>query len=241
VAGGESGRNRPGLPGTGGGRLPGGPARRHRRLSGAITLEAWVYRSRNAAAEGLISIYDHDAAAGELALELTAIDGLRFGIASEPCGQPEMVWVEVPPEMFALGTSEWIHVAVTWDGEIVRFYNRGSPVYEQSLAVTPCAMDRPLTIGATGNALLPFAGWLDDVKLSSYAKTEGRSGPPWPSTPRRTAPPAATTWWKPARTASPPPPAATRSAASTQRRAAIAPASAWTAYASATGRAARPG
>lgn len=138
-------------------------------LGTAFSLEIWVYRSRVQIGEGLIAIFDEVRQAGEVILEILPDDGLWFGIATGDCDNPVMASIAAP---LAIGADEWIHVAVTWDGENARFYRNGVVAYGMPLPATPCPMNRPLTLGSTGSALLPFEGRLDEVKISNYVKTE---------------------------------------------------------------------
>ncbi|HEY8147077.1 MAG TPA: LamG domain-containing protein, partial [Kofleriaceae bacterium] len=140
-------------------------------VGSALTLETWVYRTRIEIGEGLITIFDPVTQTGELIFEILPDDGLWFGIASGDCDAPTMQAVSLPAGTAPIGADEWVHVAVTWDGDHARFYKAGEEVYDDSLTATPCPSDRPLTLGATGSELLPLEGWLDDVKISSYAKT----------------------------------------------------------------------
>jgi hypothetical protein len=140
-------------------------------LGSALTLEAWVYRTRVQIGEGLITIYDPVTGTGELIFEILPDDGLYFGVASGDCDSPVMESISVLSSAVAIGADEWVHLAVTWDGDHARFYRNGEEVYDEPFAATPCPTNRPLTLGATGNELLPLEGWLDDVKISSYAKT----------------------------------------------------------------------
>ena len=63
-------------------------------------------------------------------------------------------------------------MAVTWDRKDVRFYRNGALAATEPFSAKPCPIERPLYIGATDKGLLPFVGWLDEIKISNYVKTE---------------------------------------------------------------------
>lgn len=136
-----------------------------------LTLEMWVWRDEIGVDHGLLSTYDPDAMVGELILEIID-DGLWFGVASGDCGDPVMSSVSVPADQLMVGQDHWIHLAVTWDGDDVRFYKDGSLAATEPFSARPCPVDRPLNIGGTYEGILPYAGWLDDIKISNYVKTE---------------------------------------------------------------------
>ena len=140
-------------------------------IGDGLTLEMWVWRDEMGVDHGLMSTYDPDRMVGELILEIVA-DGLRFAVASGNCSDPVMSGVVVPAATLMVGEDQWVHVAVTWDGEDVRFYRSGVLAATEPLSAQPCPIDRPLYIGATAKGLLPFAGWLDEIKISNYVKTE---------------------------------------------------------------------
>lgn len=141
-------------------------------LGGVLTVELWVWRSRTGVHEGLVSLYDPETDRAEIALEILDDDGLGFTTAAAPCQDPVPVTVAAPPSAVTVPMGEWVHLAVTWDGADVRFYRGGALVHSAALAVTPCRIDRPLYIGATGPGHLGFEGTVDDVKISSYVKSE---------------------------------------------------------------------
>lgn len=142
-------------------------------LGTALTIEMWVWRNDQGIDNdhGLLSFYDPELAAGEYILEIFD-DGLWFGIATGDCANPVMQPAVVPSTILMVDQDTYIHLAVTWDGDQVSFYRNGDLVAELPLDGEPCPLERPLYLGATDDELLPFAGWLDDVKISDYVKTE---------------------------------------------------------------------
>lgn len=141
-------------------------------LGGGVTIELWINRGRTGTGEGLVSAYDEDTGVSALVLEILDNDGLSFGVATGDCASPDKAAATVPPEIVEIGQTGPIHLAVTWDGEQVKIYRDADLVATSALSAVPCAALRPLTIGAIGRSLRPFDGWIDDVKISSYVKSE---------------------------------------------------------------------
>ncbi len=140
-------------------------------LGSEMTLEVWVWRDEIGVDHGLFATFDPELMVGELILEIVD-DGLWFGVATGECDAPVMSSVVIAADRLMVGQDHWIHLAVTWDGKDARFYRNGSLAATEPFSPTPCRVERPLYIGGTGVGLLPFHGWLDDVKISSYVKSE---------------------------------------------------------------------
>jgi glucose/arabinose dehydrogenase/PKD repeat protein len=69
-----------------------------------------------------------------------------------------------------LPTTQWSHLAVTFDGTTVRFYVNGTLVGSQGLGASITARANPLRIGADANTSQFYKGLLDDVRI--YTRTQ---------------------------------------------------------------------
>ncbi len=140
-------------------------------LGTELTLETWVWRDEMGVDHGLISTWHPEREVSELVLEVIG-DGVRFGVATGECSAPEMAYALLTPDRLTVESGTWIHLAVTWDGEEARFYRDGTLWATEPLAAEPCPLEGPLLLGATAPGVGHLAGWLDDVKLSNYIKSE---------------------------------------------------------------------
>lgn len=63
-------------------------------------------------------------------------------------------------------TTDWTHLAATYDGDVMKLYVNGSP---QLIDIAPGAIDIDfiglLAIGATSSGEYNFEGWIDDVRI----------------------------------------------------------------------------
>jgi len=141
-------------------------------LGTGFTIEVAVRRDATGSFDNLLGIHDPTTGLSELNFSIRDDNGLYFGIASGGSCEPGAdTSIEVPPEDLTVEADTWVHLAVTWDGEVVRFYKEGQPVYSADFAVTPCAMDRPLLLGGFGDGN-DLDGRMDDVKISGRVKTD---------------------------------------------------------------------
>lgn len=73
---------------------------------------------------------------------------------------------------FAVPTGQWTHVAVTCDGQRMRFFRDGTPVREVAVAPRISDVSAPLMIGSLVDRSFPFAGAIDEVVIHRRALSE---------------------------------------------------------------------
>jgi len=143
-------------------------------LGNHLTIESWLYRDRAGELDPIVGDLTAalDDVAAEYSLEVTADDRLRF-VTNNACragaGESATSADDQP-----VPAGEWVHVAVTWDGAMVRFYLGGQPAGAVSLEAEPCELNRSLRIGRIqgGPEQLTVTGRVDELKVSSIAKSE---------------------------------------------------------------------
>jgi hypothetical protein len=81
----------------------------------------------------------------------------------------------VPSDSITLPLETWSHVAVTWNGAALVFYLDGMPVGSNAGIATISIPDdnRFVHIGGRADGTAPLLGAVDEVKISSYAKSQG--------------------------------------------------------------------
>lgn len=134
------------------------------------TLAAWIRRTRSSPTsyEYIISRQVGDTDFEVFGL-LVYHDRLRaFAPHSEPFRAADIV----APTPLPIGT--WVHVAVTYNGEIMTLYQDGERLGTLPHPLTRlAATNKPLYIGTNKNSqpgpAEPFVGWLDEVLLYSVA------------------------------------------------------------------------
>ncbi len=129
-----------------------------------ITIEAFVKRTEGMSAAAIYSDYVPEVGV-EYSLELTAEDTLEF-VTSDGC--LEVISFQ---STATVQTGVWQHVAVTWDGQNVLLYINGEEAGSFVSTAVPCAFDNQYYVGARGDESQQFAGTIDEVKVSDYAKT----------------------------------------------------------------------
>jgi hypothetical protein len=136
-------------------------------LGSGMTVEAWV---RPSALTSLRSVVTKQAV-GQLAYALYANSATDQPLASvfttsamNASGGP------------ALGTSTWTHLAMTWDGGVVRLYLDGAEVATHAATGSLATGTGELRIG--GNSLQGqfFSGIIDEVRIYDRALTPGQIG-----------------------------------------------------------------
>jgi DNA-binding beta-propeller fold protein YncE len=128
-------------------------------LSGAMTVEAWVYPTASSGWRTAVM----KEAANDIAYAL---------YASGPDGPPEgYVGSSAVTGSGALTLNAWTHLAVTYDGAMLRLYQNGAQVGTRSLGGPIAATNRALQIG--GNAIWGeyFSGRIDEVRVYDRALT----------------------------------------------------------------------
>jgi fibronectin type 3 domain-containing protein len=152
-------------------------------LGTAMTLEAWVLPSAQNGWRAILqkevdAYFLHASSTGAL---LPAAGGTFNGSVS---------WFNGPG---ALATGVWSHVAVTWNGTIMRLYVNGTEVATLGRTGTLQATTTPLRIGGNTYAGEFFAGRIDEVRiynraLSAAEVTADMNTPIGPVGPDTTAP-----------------------------------------------------
>lgn len=138
--------------------------------SKTLTLEMWVNRNLG---DVEMPLFGDVQPAGTppvtYLLSIGADNNLAFTTNS---GCPsDAITVTAPASTIAV--AEWVHVAVTWDGANASFYVNGALTDTVPLAVTPCsALADHWLIGARDDDLFRFDGIIDELKFSSYVKTD---------------------------------------------------------------------
>jgi hypothetical protein len=122
-------------------------------LSRAMTLEAWVRPSKGGARSVLVKERG---------------PRLSYGLYARPSGHV-FTSAEQALRGPALPLRRWSHLAVTWDGSVLRVYRDGVQVASHALSGAATVSDGPLRIG--GNAIWPefFKGDIDEVRVYDRA------------------------------------------------------------------------
>ena len=136
------------------------------RISGPITVEAWIFRSAMGVQHSIVEKYGC-AGLGGYVLRVTATDKLLFGTRDD-CSNGSSV-----SGATTLLSNTWYHVAGTWDGAALRVFVNGvldAPPFPTTRNPKPGAT--PLRLGARGNDLAsPFNGILDEVRVWNAARS----------------------------------------------------------------------
>jgi hypothetical protein len=120
-------------------------------LERAMTLEAWVKPSRR----GSVLVKERG-------------PRLSYGLYARPSGHV-FTSAEHALRGPALPLRRWSHLAMTWDGSVVRVYRNGAQVASHALSGAAQVSGGPLRIG--GNAVWPefFKGVIDEVRVYDRA------------------------------------------------------------------------
>ena len=116
-----------------------------------MTLEAWVKPSKR----GSVLVKERG-------------PRLSYGLYARPSGHV-FTSAEHALRGRALPLRRWSHLAMTWDGSVVRVYRDGAQIASGALAGAAPVSDGPLRIG--GNAIWPefFKGVIDEVRVYDRA------------------------------------------------------------------------
>ncbi|RYD35790.1 MAG: LamG domain-containing protein [Verrucomicrobiaceae bacterium] len=143
------------------------------RLSGPVTLEAWIQggqQSGTAAAD----IIAHGGADGQRGAFLRITPNNEYEVGSIDTGGGTHSAVSAVPGDDQDGTT-WIHLAGTYDGTAWTLYRNGQSVATQQDAVGALALAAPWAIGMRGdNAGEGFVGTIDEPAVYSTALTAAR-------------------------------------------------------------------
>jgi hypothetical protein len=133
-------------------------------LTNAMTLEAWVRPSALGTVWRTVVLKEQT---GHLAYALYA--GTDTG--SRPSGHVYTSGDRALLGPSALPLNTWSHLAMTWDGLLIRMYVNGAQVSSSALTGTARTSTSPLRIG--GNAVWPewFNGLIDEVRVYNRALT----------------------------------------------------------------------
>ncbi len=129
-------------------------------LTNAMTLEAWVYPT---ALSGWRTVLMKESPSG-LAYVLYAHDDVP-----RPAGYVRVGSDQAVTGTAALPLNAWTHVALTYDGATLRFFQNGVQVGSRALTGSMAATTLPLTIGGNAPWGEYFAGRIDDVRVYSRA------------------------------------------------------------------------
>ena len=138
------------------------------QLNQGFTVEAYVWLA--SAGQVATIAGDHVAADPTLTFEVEVQNEVRIGYTTNDSGVEEPVSsaeLELPLET-------WTHVAVTWDGSTLAFYLDGALVSTEpeTAVIAPVADRRFVHIGSRADGSRRLVGAIDEVKISSYAKSE---------------------------------------------------------------------
>ncbi|MEU4407902.1 LamG domain-containing protein [Streptosporangium sp. NPDC023963] len=131
------------------------------RADTALTMEAWVYPTGAGSAAGQsILLKSPPWGPGEYGLSMGPSDPEQGPYASVASNTT----LNRPP----LPLNTWVHLAGTFDGDVIRLYVNGTPVAESYPRVGPVRADvfGPLLIGHSG-----FTGLIDEVRVYTTALT----------------------------------------------------------------------
>jgi hypothetical protein len=139
--------------------------------SNVITIEAYVF---HLVGQELGVIYGDDDVTAEpdsveYSLAIDTQDRLEFK-TNAGCGEGILTYTSEA----LVGTVEWHHVAVVWDGANITFYIDGVASGQSANATPPCESLNPRSyrIGRLRNGAGGFSGLIDEVKVSGVAKSE---------------------------------------------------------------------
>jgi hypothetical protein len=139
------------------------------RITGPISVEAWIKRAAAGVQHSIMEKYGCAGAAptvGGYAFRVGVNDKLVFWMLDD-CNTGSAGFGNT-----ALPADTWFHVAGTFDGSTIRIYLNGVLDGSAPSSRYPKSGNTPLRLGARGNDLAtPFAGVLDEVRLWSVART----------------------------------------------------------------------
>ncbi len=145
----------------------------------AMTVEAWVkFNVIPSGSTVMTVISKNETAAGWGLIANTATSGkietyFYVGGAYKLAGEA----FDTPANNLVAGN--WYHIAATFDGSNVRFYRDGSLIQTVAANGSILNSSEPVFIGAnpsSGGTVAGqfFNGWIDDVKIYDYVRTQGQ-------------------------------------------------------------------
>jgi hypothetical protein len=138
-------------------------------LTTGMTLEAWV---KPTAIDGWEAVIVKERGTDSLSYALYAHDGAPLsGGFNAPAGYGRFGTIDQAARGTArISTTDWTHLAMTYDGTVQRFYVNGIEVGTHAQTGSMAVGDQPLRIG--GDATFPgefFEGLIDEVKVYNRA------------------------------------------------------------------------
>jgi hypothetical protein len=135
-------------------------------IKNQITMSAWVYKTSNAHAGGVIfGKWYQDTSTWSYSLYGSCTSGGGFRLRWSDATQTniESCTSDVP-------LNQWVYYTATYDGTTMRMYINGIQVASSTVSKTIASTTNALWIGdeGYGNA---FAGKIDDAKIYNYART----------------------------------------------------------------------
>lgn len=135
-----------------------------------LTIEAWVkptaYLDDGAA---VFSNYNNNSTpVADYSFEVSSVGDLRL-LTNDGGGLETLIAEEADVPLDA-----WTHVAMTWEGQTVRFYQGGELVGEFPLEAEPTLVDdlRFFYVGRRTGGAMELIGFIDEVKVSDWAKSQ---------------------------------------------------------------------
>jgi hypothetical protein len=139
------------------------------RITGTITVEAWIFRTAMGVQHSIMEKYGCVGTApsvGGYSFRVNAANKLVFRTEND-CNNGAGATGAT-----SLQSNTWYHVAGVWDGAAIRVYVNGVLDGTLATANNPKAGNTPLRIGVRGNdSATPFAGMLEEVRLWNVART----------------------------------------------------------------------
>jgi hypothetical protein len=135
-------------------------------VSGQMTLAAWVYRAANQAGWRAVATRQFGTGWDDQYTLGFLDNGYRFGVHTTS-GYPMLAGGTAP-------VGQWVHMAGTYDGSIVRLYVNGAQVASSAAAGNVVSDGKPLLVGAgqndgTSAVQEAVAGRIDDLRLYKRA------------------------------------------------------------------------
>lgn len=155
--------------------MSGGATRPHTARDGALgpgadglTIEAFVWLETGSQVASIASDYD-PAADPPVTFDLQVDNESRMAFATDDLGTENVIF----STELVIPIQTWTHLAVSWDRTTVAFYVDGALVSALPFARTPNAVvdDRFVHFGGRSGGTLLLDGGLDEIKISSYAKS----------------------------------------------------------------------
>ena len=137
-------------------------------LQNRLTIEAWVNPSTSRD-QAIFSDFDFEnQPQTEYSFEITQTGALAF-FSNAGCNDTSQAAIT---DTVTIENDVFSHVAVTWDGQSVRFYVDAELRETQPFVHIPCEFNEPRTwhIGRRNDGSRDFDGVIDEFKVSDYPK-----------------------------------------------------------------------